>query len=214
MRSVTLISGVLVLCVTVISGCDQVKAYLDQPSVKADSRPSGQVPRVNVAVQQVKHSAVREGWCTKTYAPGEGPVATLPATETVVEGPVVVSGRPQWINIWATWCKPCVYEMPLIMRWRDARLGVETDISLQFVSADENPAILRSFLSRHADFRTSRHERISTAGQLPGLLKTLQLPETTALPVHIFTGRDGRIVCIRDGGVAESDLPIVRDLLQ
>ena len=25
----------------------------------------------------------------------------------------------RWINVWATWCPPCIEELPLITRWRD-----------------------------------------------------------------------------------------------
>jgi len=42
----------------------------------------------------------------------------------------------------------------------------------------------------------------------------LGLDEDTTVPIHIFTDRQDHIVCVRTGGIADTDLGVVRELLK
>ena len=53
-------------------------------------------------------------------------------------------GRPVLINFWATWCAPCVREMPLLQDLADARAETLTVLGI----AIDDPAAVRQFLAR------------------------------------------------------------------
>ena len=50
---------------------------------------------------------------------------------------VIISGHRRagwrWVNLWATWCTPCVEEMALLRQWRDgfARDGAPVAFDVQ-----------------------------------------------------------------------------------
>jgi len=55
-------------------------------------------------------------------------------------------GRTVIVNFWATWCEPCVAEMPALQRLRN-RLAAE-GIEVIAVNYEENPARIRPFVER------------------------------------------------------------------
>lgn len=52
----------------------------------------------------------------------------------------LVTGRPRLLNIFASWCVPCVAEIPVLLRMKE--LGVEID----GVAVHDTPDALRRFL--------------------------------------------------------------------
>lgn len=60
----------------------------------------------------------------------------------------LASQRGKWVivNYWATWCRPCIHEMPAISAFVKGRADV-TAIGLAFQDAD--PADLKAFLAKH-----------------------------------------------------------------
>ncbi len=59
-----------------------------------------------------------------------------------------LGGRTVLVNFWATWCAPCVQEMPSLQRLRDrfAARGFE----VIGINLEENAARIRPFLARYA----------------------------------------------------------------
>ena len=55
-------------------------------------------------------------------------------------------GRTVFLNFWATWCPPCVAEMPGIAALHES-LGDE--VAFVLVNMDADPAKARAFLDRH-----------------------------------------------------------------
>ena len=55
-------------------------------------------------------------------------------------------GKAILINFWATWCKPCVYEIPAIESAQEKMQG--KDIVFLMVS-DENPSKIRKFVQKN-----------------------------------------------------------------
>ena len=108
------------------------------------------------------------------------------------------AGRPVWINVWASWCKPCRAEMPDIDAvWRetqetDARAGRADGLVLLMVSLGEDPTAVRRYLD------TVRY-------RLPVLLDpTFAFTEryrVNGLPTHYLIGRDGAIKDLAIGGL-------------
>ena len=56
-------------------------------------------------------------------------------------------GRTVVVNFWATWCGPCVDEMPSLMRLRERFAGQGLEVI--GVNFQENAARIRPFLDRH-----------------------------------------------------------------
>lgn len=64
------------------------------------------------------------------------------------------------LNFWATWCPPCVQEMPGLIELHHER----PDLAILGVSIDEDPVSYSSFLvRRHVDFTTVRDPSQSAA---------------------------------------------------
>jgi peroxiredoxin len=62
-------------------------------------------------------------------------------------------GRVVLLNFWATWCPPCIEEMPGLIELHHER----PDLAILAVSIDEDPDAYRSFLTlRHVDLTTVR----------------------------------------------------------
>jgi thiol-disulfide isomerase/thioredoxin len=56
-------------------------------------------------------------------------------------------GKYVFIDVWATWCKPCVSEIPFLKRLEKELHG--QDIVFLSLSIDSRPANWKSFMSRH-----------------------------------------------------------------
>ena len=80
-------------------------------------------------------------------------------------------GRVVLLNFWATWCAPCILELPSLLELhRD-----QPDLAVLAISIDEDPDAYRGFiLSRHVDLTTVRDPGQTVAK----LYRTEQWPET------------------------------------
>jgi len=80
-------------------------------------------------------------------------------------------GQVVLLNFWATWCPPCVEEMPGLIELHHDR----PDLAILAVSIDEDPDSYSRFLvRRHVDFTTVRDPSQSAAK----LYRTEGWPET------------------------------------
>jgi thiol-disulfide isomerase/thioredoxin len=113
----------------------------------------------------------------------------------------------RWVNVWATWCKSCVEEMPMIERWRE-----EHGIQVLYVSADEERSALDTYLKDHP--KTPSTTTMNEPGALTDWMKALGLDEGAGLPLHVFVRADNTVACARAAAVSEHHLSLVKNLLK
>ncbi|MHB1101571.1 MAG: TlpA family protein disulfide reductase [Devosia sp.] len=103
-------------------------------------------------------------------------------------------GEPMVVNLWATWCPPCLRELPLLARAAAESPGV----TFAFVNqGDDGPAI-RNYLAQHgivlADAYLDPTWQISTHYQALGL------------PTTLFVDADGRVAASHVGEISPEQL--------
>jgi len=128
------------------------------------------------------------------------------------QAPPAASGW-RWINVWATWCHPCIEEMPLLAAWQKQLAGEGLAFELLFISADDSDAEIEAWRKQHPQTPASlRIDKPETA--LPTWLGAIGIGENAPIPVHLLVDPAGKVRCVRAGQVKDSDLPAIRSLLK
>jgi thiol-disulfide isomerase/thioredoxin len=107
-------------------------------------------------------------------------------------------GRPMLINIWASWCAPCIEEMPELQRFSAAQ-GPD---GVQVIGiALDDPAAVRDFLRRvPVDYTIL----IDAPGPADAGVRLGNV--RGALPYSVLIGPDGRLVARRIGPFVHGEL--------
>ena len=146
---------ILLLLVILLAACDA------QPSNKAEPSPSSQ-PGSAVAGRLDRSHAGTPAPDAEFEAPG-GEAATFADFQ----------GKPLLVNLWATWCAPCVAEMPTL----DALAGTEPRIEVLALSQDLDGRQKVDAFFAERKFKTLE-PYIDPQLQLMGELKVQSLPTT------------------------------------
>lgn len=140
----------------------------------------------------------------RSVTPGSAPAADLDwRIEPLGEAPIRLAsfaGRVLFINVWASWCRPCVAEMASIEALADSLAG--TGVEFILVSPEGEPEV-RRFLERH---------RLA----VPVYLEAEPAPasyDVLALPTTLVVDRSGRLV-LHHRGAADWNQPEVRSWLR
>ena len=161
----------------------------------------------------------KSGFCEKTYpASGQGARAfnwptlrPLPGEKSAQTGKL--TGRWTWINLWATWCEPCMDEMGLLQRWTTSLESEGQPIQLELLSID-------------APKDASKLQAVLDRG-LPGPVRWLANPELfdaflehlgvgrgAASPIHALVDPKGQLRCVRVGAISALDFAAVKGIFQ
>lgn len=102
------------------------------------------------------------------------------------------SGTPFVINFWATWCGPCIKEMPMLDRaHRDGTINV-----VAIASDDETE--VRAFKTKHKLNLTVVLQ--ADAGEIYGLLDA---PDT--IPYSVFFDGNGKVSSVKHGAMSQAE---------
>lgn len=107
-------------------------------------------------------------------------------------------GKPLIINFWATWCAPCIRELPLIDRFHQTHAAAGWQV---VALAIDGPTPVREFLQKH---------RLGVPVGLAGvdgteLVRTLGNTQG-GLPFTVLISADGRIAERKLGEISEAEL--------
>lgn len=178
------------------SACDDAK----QSGASASSRV--------VAVTARKESDPIGALCDVRFAADKAPAFSLPP----LSGAAPELQGARWINVWATWCPPCIEELPLITRAAAELRASGVKLSLSLLSVDASDALVTTFAKQHPEAAGSL--RVAAADALEPWLVSLGLDRGATLPLHVFVDAAGKVRCARTGAVGESDIATIGALLR
>lgn len=201
-RYLSLVSALLLFN---ISACDQDK------SAEKKAAPPGRFVAVEAAPEGDPLA-----WCDQSFTGPAAPKFAFPeveADQASAPSPLK-AGHWTWVNLWATWCKPCREEMPMLTQWEKKLDGTGKAVDLHFLSVDEDAEALATFWQEHAALAkghgTSRLKSLQT---MPDWFATYKLGANTPIPVQFLVAPDQKVRCIRMGSVTEDDYKKVERII-
>jgi len=115
-----------------------------------------------------------------------------------VQLPSAYAGRPVLINVWATWCGPCIKEMPELQRFSSEQAS--NGVQVVGIALDDAQAV-RDFLTR---VRVTYPILLDSTGPADAGVR-LGNPKGV-LPYSILMSADGRLLKQRIGPFAEGEI--------
>ncbi|SMB83484.1 Redoxin domain protein [Hymenobacter roseosalivarius DSM 11622] len=112
-----------------------------------------------------------------------------------------LKGKVVFVNLWASWCPPCIAEMPGIQALYEK--VDKSKVTFVMISLDEKPAKARALLQR----RGYTFPVYFPIGPLAAPFNS------TAIPSTIILGPDGQVAARHDG-MAEYDTPEFKTALE
>lgn len=170
------------LAVLATTACDRTPPA---PQASPDNRADASVPAPDEAVAPAAPAATvakldrshkGEAAPTLAFAAPDGKPVTLAA----------FTGKPLLVNLWATWCVPCVVELPTLDKAAQALRGKVTVLA---ISQDSDAAKVAPFLAG---------KKLALEPYVDAKMG-LSLGYQASLPMTILFGADGREVWRRSG---------------
>jgi thiol-disulfide isomerase/thioredoxin len=92
-------------------------------------------------------------------------------------------GKVTVVNLWATWCAPCVIEMPTLAKLAASYQGQPVEVVAISIDRPDDEAKARAFIAKHAPLAFYHDAKMA----LPFAFK----PAAAGMPTTIIYGRDG-----------------------
>lgn len=122
----------------------------------------------------------------------ETPLAHLDRQPVILSD--VADGKPMVVNLWASWCPPCIREMPVLEQAQQDH----PDITFVFVNQGEQPETIQQFLSQ---YQLSLENVLADTGASMG--RTIG---SHGLPTTLFYDAQGRQVSAHMGELSAASL--------
>ena len=130
--------------------------------------------------------AVARGEMRKLEAPAEATVAPSHAFVDAAGRPVRIAdfkGKVVVLNLWATWCAPCVAEMPTLARLAASYAGKPVAVVALSVDSQKDVDKARAFIARHPPLAFYSDPQM----KMPFALT----PQVSGMPTTLIYGADG-----------------------
>ncbi|MFT3841691.1 MAG: TlpA disulfide reductase family protein [Myxococcaceae bacterium] len=157
-----------------------------------------------------KQAAQDDHFCEKSYA-ADAKKFVMPPTRPFGDAAKAAGGW-KWLNIWATWCTPCVEEMGLLNRWKDAAAHENLPVTFELLSIDEESAKdkLEEWKSKNLPGPISW---LRSQDDFGPFLETLGIDKSAAIPIHVLIDPKGNVRCVRVGAIHEQNWGAARKLI-
>lgn len=184
-----------------LAGCDKED--------KNDEGAAGR-QRVNAVKAGGDQAPDLEAFCDVYAGGAEAPAFVMPDLAEGETPPAAPSGW-RWLNLWATWCKPCIEEIPRMQEWLPRLRAAGADVALNLVSVDAEAADVEAYEKDHPEVKGG--VRIVTPDLIGPWLANFGIDNFASIPVHVFADASGKVRCVRLAGVKDSDYAAVEALL-
>ncbi|MGC4028835.1 MAG: TlpA disulfide reductase family protein [Steroidobacteraceae bacterium] len=111
-------------------------------------------------------------------------------------------GRPLMVNYWATWCPPCVREIPLLSQLRHERQKERLEVI--GIAVDFRDDVLKFADEHQLDYPL-------LIGEEDGLAAVEAVGMSTALPFTLFADSRQRIVALKIGELHHDEAVLILD---
>jgi thiol-disulfide isomerase/thioredoxin len=154
-------------------------------------------------------------WCDTSFT-SEAPRLSLPPLAPPPAGrtqPTLFKGKRHWVNLWATWCQPCLREIPLLLEWQTDLRKDGVDVEVILLSLDEEGPALDKFLAERKDLQSAKVARVTSQHDYEQWVKSFLKDPSTPIPIHMLGSADGDVRCVRNGSLREGDYPAAKAVL-
>lgn len=178
-------------------------------STEPAAPPPARVQAVT-AKQTARPAEAPDAWCDRYAGPEEAASFSWPPLDGEPPAP---TGGWTWVNAWATWCKPCIEEMPRLVEWEPKLQAAAGSGGVRFLSMDATARAVADFHAANPSLPMG--VRITGQEVMDPWVSALGIePAAAALPIHLFLDDRDRVRCLFMGRIEPSDYATVEGMLK